>query len=668
MVIFVPILKQGAGPDSAKPFFERVLAANPGKMTRLTFRGLWIYFGSDTERVCHSLLAAGKLKFVAYPDRLELHQLNGEGVIKVIGRATVGVDGQLYVQGVPVADKNGFVTYRRGKPYRHVSADLLFPAFGKIRKTNCYDPDNARATIIYDHFTFRLSTDLNTKYGRAVRERRIVAVAGAGQIEFFEATATGKEEYIGAISFDQLRAKNETCVNVADYLDEFALKDLPIHLYQGESRVEHRGVVFLFSANINNIYYPDLLAGALFMRVGFYDRIEVVRKEREGETVIGAIPILDGRQIPLGHGRQLTLDDKSRAQYLRADRIIEELSGRDVPVNFRGRVKGVGARIYNLHFYFSMRAGNHYRPAIENGKMFFRVYRHKILVGLKEGQRFTEVGRLDFNSSGQLLLPDGRICRHQGKPVIKYDERELWFNLEKLLPELGVLEKRPAASRAIMYQEIRYLFDLKPGDVYFPDLEAGQLVFRATGCRVELFIDRERDGKEFIGSFGTDQKGRLLTEGKTRLEIKAGDRRDVRLSTLVKAFKPNGQEMPELVGLLVKKNYDKLHEIFSNGNAKKWLKMLSLFGRVYLADPQADEVIGVKVMFALAYGVEYLVRSNSLSLDLKAAFLKEIIEVMALALDNVGLALVKDSLQIQYLRALAASSGQPIDRTTEEQR
>jgi hypothetical protein len=456
-----------------------------------------------------------------------------------------------------------------------------------------------------------------------------------------------------------------------DFLEKFALKDIPVPLMDGHSRalVEHRGVGFVFSADQKNAYIFDVLAGRLFLRVGYADRIEVVRKERERAVVVGAMPIGPGGRIRLGDRRYVKLDSARRPlRYLRVDRLIEVLSARDIPVTARGKIKNVNARIYNLHLVFPMRRGNCFRPEIEAGRLYCRAYHRQILVGIKDDSGFREIGRVSFSADGYLLTADGRRVRFRGQPVKKNDSRCPWLNVEKLIPELARLEKRPTASRAIMYREIRYLFDLKPGDVYFPDLEAGCLVLRAVGSRIELFVDKDKDGKEFIGSFGTDEKGRLLTEGKARLEIKAGDRRDVRLSTLVKAFRPNGQEMHELVRLLVNKNYNRLYEIFSNGNAKKWLKMLSLFGRVYLADPKAKEVIGVKVMFALAYGVEYLAKANSLSPDLRTAFLKEILGVMAQALDNPGLARVKVSLRMQYLRALAASAGQPFDPTTEEQR
>lgn len=652
MAIYIPRVRESSQPPAARPIRERTLTATAGKGIRLTYRGLWLYFSADQERVYAPLLAAGKLNFVAFSDRVELRQQNGEGAIKVLGRALLGPEGTFLVQGVPAADKHGLIKCRESKPYRHVAAESLFPEFGKVRRANHYEESNQRAEIVHDRQAFVFPTGQHAHFGAAVREQRIIALADSRKIEFYERTPAGQEEYIGTIELTDERLKQQERVRVDEYIEKFALHDLPVRLYGNDVRVEHRGLVFVFSADPKNVYFRDIFEGRLFLRVGFADRIEVIRKTRNEEELIGSLPTKD-----------LPLDRPARnGNYFRVDRLIEELNARDVTLDTATFPKGVQARIFNIVFYFPMRAGNAYREAARTGRLVCRTTRSTIAVGTLVDRRFSEIGRIEFSPTGNLLTSTGRMFKINGKPVKRLDPRLPGVNIERLIPELGRLEKRAGlgAAGAIMHREIRYLFDLEPGDIYYNELLTGHLVFRAVGRRMELFCERADGHREYIGDCRLNKENQLETQAGELYRtahgpVAAGERRDARVSRLIAAFKAGKQEIGEVFEHLSEKSYDGLYEIFVNGQARRWLKLFTMVGKGYLASGQADEVLAVKLLFALAYGLENLAAPNQLSPDLKQAFAREILETMALVFTNPSLGRVRDSMRLQYERALLAA-------------
>jgi hypothetical protein len=632
MVIFVPKLLKSSAPPAAKPLFERTLNVVGGQGIRLLYRGLWLYFSADRERVYTPLLVAGKLKFVAFADRVELHQLNGEGVTKVLGRALLDADNQFFLHGELVSDKHGPVKGRTNKPYRHVAAEVLFPEIGKVRRLNRYEAPNRRAELVYGKQKFTLPTGQHAHYGAAVREQRIAAIASSQKIDFFEQTAAGVDEYIGTIELTDPRIGRQERVRADEYIEKFALHDLPVKFSGGDIRVEHRGIVFVFSGDPKNVYFRDIFAERIFLRVGFRDRIEVIRKDRGDELLIGSFPT-----------KGLPLDRPARSgNYLRVDTLIEEMSAREVTVRATPNFKNVMVRAHNILLHFPMRAGNYYRDAIVAGKMVCRISRDRIAVGLAEERRFDEIGRIEL----------GRRLKLSGKSV----------NIERLIPELGRIEKRAGLdlAGAIMHREIRYLFDLAPGDFYYNDLLAGRIVFRAIGRRVEIFVEREAGKREYLGDFRLNRDNQLETQSGELYQIgrgpvAAGERRDARVSRLIGAFKAGEQEIVEVLQRLADDSYDDLYQIFTNGQSRRWLKLFTLVGKGYLASSEADEVIAVKILYALAFGLDNLANPNQLSPDLKKAFTREIVETMALAFNNQVFHRVRESLRVQYERALLAA-------------
>jgi hypothetical protein len=121
---------------------------------------------------------------------------------------------------------------------------------------------------------------------------------------------------------------------------------------------------------------------------------------------------------------------------------------------------------------------------------------------------------------------------------------------------------------------------------------------------------------------------------------------------LLPAFKAGRAEAARVFRLLAEEDWDKLHYLFVNGSARRWLKLFALVGRHCLRDPQADEITAVKLVYSLAYGLENLNTPNWLSPDLKEAFVGEIVRTMALAFDNPALSRRRDALAEQYRRAL----------------
>ena len=272
---------------AARPLLERTLVAGRLNEISLASLGLPWRLRFHAKKFCGAKplkrmalaepLAAGRLRFVGSPDSLELQQLGDRGTVKVLERAIKGADGRFYVNEKPVTD---------GK--RDLNAERLFPALGKIRLVNnCYDYNYLKAAISYDGMDFRLSVNPRFRYGRAARERRIVAWADQETIAFFEFTAAGKEEPIGVLALPPLRAMGRKEFTLADLLEAFAVEDVPIP-NDRDCRIMYRGELYDFKDCKQGLGPSDFLEGRMFFRLGYRDRVEMIRKREDGEDVIGS--------------------------------------------------------------------------------------------------------------------------------------------------------------------------------------------------------------------------------------------------------------------------------------------------------------------------------------------------------------------------------------------
>jgi hypothetical protein len=586
------------------------------------FRNLIIFFGADHEKVLYPLLRTGRLKLAALPDRLELQRTMADGAVKVIGRTEYDGSGRFSVNRRPAADKKGEVRLPPPGAYRCVSADTLFPVLSRVRRVNNCVGGTARAYVSFGGKDFVMPTDRKAKFGPAACARRITSLVlpDQGRIHFYERLADQNEAPIGWLPLDAPAHGRSNSVLVANHIVDFRLKDITIHRYTVHAKASYRKVTFIFSQDKDNIYYPDLAAGRLFLRAGYDDRIEVVRKIDQREEVLGAIPIEDNCLV-IGPGRKIAFDQPGKAVPLVIDKAIEALGGHEATVKPRKSLSAAYVSAYgNLRFYFPMSRGNVHLPRLRAGQMLCRVYRSRFEVGYKESGRFCEIGRVNFGPDGYLLDPRNVL----GKQVKQHGEVLQDVDLGKLIPELGRIEKRIKPHVKLFCRGINCYPNLRPRDHYHADLYAGRLVLRAVDRRFELFIDRGTE-REFVG---------LAAVGRQKAD----------LFELFPAFRQSVLEKLALTRLLKEKSHDELSKLWSGGAQANLLKRLSLIGLDHFSGSDSQGLLAVKIFYALASGLERLAAESGLSADLKEDFGREIVELMALAVDKPQLAGVRDSL------------------------
>ena len=415
--------------------------------------GVDVFFGADREKVYYRDLLARRLELVECPDRIELQRLGAGGTVRVIGVTTAEIVSQIAGDG------------------HRVNAESLFPSLSRVRRVNnC--ATTGQAFIVYANKPFVLPTDRNSRFGSAACEESITALvlpdqAGHRRIHFYERLPDGNERYINWLPLETpVRSGKEPAVYLADHLKEFRLKDIPVRIRDGKAFILYRGVTVTFSVRKDSRYYADLEAGRLFVRAGYEDRIETVRKSGARTRVLGKIAIVDSCLV-VG-GRRIPLDKPEENALFTIEEALPELGGRLVKLEPGKLVHALG-----LRFSFPADLGNFYLKWSRTGPMYCCVYRDKLLAGFKEEGLFREIGRLS----------ESEIERNG-----KRQPRVAW---KELMPEF------------------RYSLDLAPGDRYYDDWQDGRLVVRTVGGRRECFADRE--GKlEFIGAADRSNSGNLI--------------------------------------------------------------------------------------------------------------------------------------------------------------
>jgi hypothetical protein len=514
-----------------------------------------------------------------------------------------------------------------------------------IRRVNKYWANSYRSSVHHEGMTFSLPTGPNSKYGPAVRGRRIIAEIAPKKIYFFERTLMGNEVPIGSLALGPLRASGRKSFYLADLVPAFALEDIPVNHYQ----VEYNRVLILFSHNERNLYFADFAAGRIFLRAGYSDRLEVVKKMPDSEAVIAQIPkSLLPQAGPPG----------SKKKSFRAYEAIEELGARRVPFNLSRFPEHVVLYVFGVTFSIPVRDGNVYREAIGSGRLVPVAYSNRVVFKMEADGGDREVGQLDF-SGGFLRGPDGKPWHHQGQPVKKDVHLKTPINIEPLVPEFGRLEKHfaPALEGRLSYRRTFYSFRCLEGDPYYSSFQAGMVVFRGIGRRMELFTAWPGCAPEYLGDFGFDADRKLLTQDGNvyRTEkgpLTEGDPRQVDVARLIGALRPENDWREKLFLLLKEKDHDELSGQFAvPGAGRGLLKLFTRLGSEYLSNPAADAQMAARIISALRSGLEQLVRPNQISADLKQAFAGEVIRTMNLALSNPALTRIREVLSEQLQQA-----------------
>jgi hypothetical protein len=530
--------------------------------------GLQLFFGADRDKVFLPLLETGRLDVLDFPRPphcrrgwLVLQQIGQSGLVKKIGSVSYDAKRHFYVDDKPARDEKGEVIGAApGQPPRCTNADTLFPVLGRVWRVN-NSGRTGRNFIAFDKKPFILPTDQNTRYGTAARAEKITALVLPDQerIHFYDRSAEPRRHKTRHINWLPLntpgRKEGDSAVYLADHLSEFRQKDIPVIINCGKAFVFYRGVKINFSVDADSRYYPDLAAERLFIRAGRPDRIEAVRKAGSKTQVLGKILIKDSCLI-VGD-RRIPLDRPGDNTSFAIEDAIEGLGGREVKLE-----PGKVICAFGLRLPFPENVGNFYRPSLQAGRVYGRVFRDKLVVGCKEKERFTEIGRV----LEKQIERDGRI-----QPRV---------DLVELISELGRFEERVAPGKNFVYRQVNSTLVLEPGDRYYSDLQNGCLVFRAIGRRLEFLADRA--GKlEFIGATDRSSTGDLLE-----------------LFPALKAKTTGG----EVSGFNLLKR-----------------QVLRLAGTA----PQ-DGVPIVELFNALSGGLKWLEQEAELSSDLKSAFAREI--------------------------------------------
>jgi hypothetical protein len=583
-------------------------------------RGLHILFAAGENRLFYHQLRAGRLKLADLPGRLELQQIRKDGC-KVLGQVTYDAEGRFFVAGRPAADKKGPIIAAPGK-YRFVSAESLFPVLGRQRHENYYF-DDGRAFVVYGGRHYMIPVDSNARFGPAARERRIsfLAVPETGRLHFFEAQADREERHIGSMPIDAPATGRNRSVWVTDHIEAFNLKDQPVRIGGDYARLDHRGVTLSFRTERRNLHYADLIGRRLFLRTGYADRIEVVRKTDGEERVLGAIRI-EADCLVVGEKR-IPLDRTAGPQVtLKVEAAIEELGGREVVIRPGRRRPYAAFKAFEVNFFFPMSVGNVYLGKLKAGRIVARVYESRIEIGHKEKGTFHEIGRV-------------------GTGVLRGVQKGGWVNLAKLIPDVGRTEKRlgPKPTK-FKSRGVDLYCNQRPGEPYHADFRARRLFFRAIGGRWELFADRGGQ-KEFIGT--------------------APNRRDKgesfdRLFPVLKADKNWDESVCRALQL---KDHYALETFLSAGGPQlNLLKRLALFAGRYFAGTKIAEDLAGKLLFLLARGAEMLrAERSALSADLRRAFADEIVATMRSAFTDQALDEKRTAWRENYELALVAAAG-----------
>lgn len=656
-----PVGGNNGAKNSGKPIFSRMLRiVNPHFPFMVNFRGFRIAFSVDPDRIHHAALKQGRLQFVAYPDRIELKEID-QDKCRVLDQASLSR-----------LDSCG---------KRYINADILFPEFGTVRRSNHYFSSASIAFIKHGNLRIRLPVDEQSLYGKAARERRIFVLANRRRIEFLVKEGEGKESPIGGIEIDEqgylLRKgvrflkdgfpvrinERKVCeINAAYLLERLRVKDIPVNLQPASNKilVLHRNVEFSFSADPKSLYLEDIKAGRIFMRAGYDDRLQVIRKTEEGEKILGAIPIRDGNMLVCKSGRRIRLGARRTAR-VRIEQFIEELGAKELMVTANFKKHGVAVvQIFNIRFVFPMLDGYVCREDILSYRMFCRIYPGRIVVGVKTKRGFREKGEIRFSRKGVLML-NGNPYLYKVSPVVKNDKRFPPVHVQRLIPELGRMEKRlgPGSARDIMWRGIALRFNLKRGDLYYEDFAAGRLVLRALDGRAEIYVDRGDGRKEYVGGFTLSEKKALLNDYGKAYEaeggpIKAGQRRLALITRLVSILRTRGKIDPTLSFWFRRSDYNVIFDLFSkNGDPKPWLKRACVLARNYLSGKEPDHILVSKMMFALTEGVKKLNADTKISPDLRIALAEEVLDVMGLAVDHPALKAIEEVVRTQALFALA---------------
>ncbi|MBU1026411.1 MAG: hypothetical protein KKA31_01630 [Candidatus Margulisbacteria bacterium] len=652
----------GLRPLTKNILFRQVLIINTSNQVKVSYRGLRIFFGVNPDRIHFSALKEGRLKFVAYHDRFELIEMGLDGTENGIGLLRLNHFGYLYNNDSQLRDEKGPIKLQPGAK-RYISADILFPEYAKVKRRNHYNHLNYRASIFFGNLEILLPVDPKAHYGIAAIERRVYIIANHREIVFFEQRLAWEDKLIGKIAIDRegflLKngrrvESNGVCVsingkcvkriiNVTDFIEALAVKDLPVTVKtaKGRAYAQYTNLQFNFSYDVNNLYYGDVVAGKLFLRVGCSDRIEVVKKESGAEQVIGTIPIDAEGKITKINGQKVGLNQPSKT-YLNIADFIDELGVRDLTMNYYPKRRLAETNIYHIKFTLPTKNDYYYSHDVKAGNIVCRIARTQIQFGLKESGGFRVIGSVRFSSDGRMRV-NGQVVEHEGQAVIKGDPRLPTINLKDIIPEFGRIEKTVDPRRREMMQwGVSLRFDLRRTDMYFEDLASNLLKIRFVNGRAELFADRGGLGKEYIGEFAVGQDGYLLTDSGSRYangagEVKSGQRRTVALSGLVSGFRFDKKLFRETYRLFARSSYDGKLNLLLNGNYRRRLKIICLFAKQYLSNDQVSDLLMAKVFFVLAKGVDRLARDTTISADLSVAFAEEILLIIATALSHLGL-------------------------------
>ncbi|MCU0641101.1 MAG: hypothetical protein MUC35_03310 [Candidatus Margulisbacteria bacterium] len=484
-----------------------------------------------------------------------------------------------------------------------------------VKRISKYFRGQTKAFISYQGRKYSLPTDLTARYGLAAREGRINAriLPGRNQLIFSERETGGEECYIGRMALDAQAKSRSALVRVADHIEEFRLKDVPISLHGGKARVEYRGVIFTFSREREMLYHQDLMAGKIFLRTGYRDRVAVVKKSGDEETILGSIRII-GRKLILPN-RNIALDAGARSAYLPIDEAIEELGGREIKVRPRRNALFASFKAFRITFLLPLKKGGYYRDKIAAG-LTCRIYPRRIEIGYREQGEFREIGRVNFDQDGRLQDPDNTLRRK-----IRQSKRgDQWVVLEKLIPELGRIEKRIAPATRLMVRSNVFRLSLDPGQPFYHDLQRGRLVLRSVGQHNEIFADRQTE-KEYIAT----------------VFLPGHQRRAVNLRTWFSPSEWGEADVQAMIAPLIRSDYRTLPQLLTDGNGLIRLKRYALFGRDYLPRADAEAGVAAKLLFLYASGLELLGKTLRISPDLQGSFSQELFRTMALALNNPDL-------------------------------
>ena len=673
-----------------RPLKEMQLRVDAANQCKVQFRGIKINFSVNPENLSYSALRDGRLGLVIFSDRLELWKRTVNGKPQVIDGVKIDVDGFLMREGRRIVDAKGAVRLGISGARRYVSADTVFCEYATVRRSSYFNPSCLKATLVYGNIRFVLPIDRRFSYGEAAREGRIVALANHRRIDFFEAVVGEDEYYIDSIEIDDegflLRAgkrvehrgrtvsinsrREESMeISVNHFIDAFCQEKEPadvqvsISASTGRAVVTHRNVDFVFSVDKDKMYYQDILAGNLYVRFSLPGSIQVVRKALVGgevrESLIGEMEISQNNVITFGKGKRIELDAKKRG-YLRVDEAIDALSGREVVVP--GGRHQVYVDAFGIRFIFPMQDGYYYKPPLLGGRVVCRIYRTKILFGIKEKNFFFEIGRVTFNNKNQLLV-DGQRYKHAGEIVQKMDSRKPRLKMRYLIPEFGRIEKTvPPSFGSIKQWGIRFKFDVDEASAYFGDFGAGRFVARFVGKRAEVYVAREDGQVEYLGAFSLDDNGFLLGDNGEIYRsksgpVKWGQGKPAFVSRLISILRRYEDRDLDIEKVFSPVDYKALGQIFQGEDYKAWLKRGIWFARRFMAFPPEQTADSLRVMvpkifFALNKALRRLESDFDISPDLKVALARETLDCMADMFEHDDFRVIVGAMRTQYLIAL----------------